>query len=57
MSLEPPERRSLPGLPTDAASLRQRDEAMQRLLVRLFVIPGTKRQVGLDVLLDLVPVL
>ena len=41
---------------TDPASVRQRVEAMERVLERLFVIPGTKRQVGLDVILDLVPV-
>jgi hypothetical protein len=29
---------------------------MERLLERLFVIPGTKQPVGLDVILDLVPV-
>ena len=38
------------------ASVRQRVEAMEKLLERLFVIPGTKRTVGLDVVLDLVPV-
>ncbi|AXJ97014.1 DUF4112 domain-containing protein [Sphingomonas sp. FARSPH] len=40
----------------DAASVRRRIEAMERLLEGLFVIPGTNRRVGLDVLLDLVPV-
>ena len=44
---------SLPG--TDPQSVRQRIEAMERILERLFVIPGTKREVGLDVILDLVP--
>jgi Domain of unknown function (DUF4112) len=42
---------------TDPQSVRQRIEAMEKLLERLFVIPGTNRQVGLDVVLDLVPVL
>lgn len=42
---------------TDPQSVRQRVEAMEKLLERLFVIPGTNRQVGLDVVLDLVPVL
>jgi hypothetical protein len=28
---------------------------MEKLLERLFVIPGTNRQVGLDVLLDFIP--
>ena len=46
----------MPGLGTDPASVRQRVEAMEKLLERLFVIPGTKREVGLDVILDLVPI-
>ena len=37
-------------------NVRQRVEAMERILERLFVIPGTKQQVGLDVILDLVTV-
>lgn len=41
---------------TDPQSVRQRVEAMEKLLERLFVIPGTKREVGLDAILDLVPV-
>ena len=41
---------------TDPQSVRQRVEAMEKVLERLFVIPGTKQQVGLDVVLDLVPV-
>jgi len=41
---------------TDPASVRQRVEAMERVLERLFVIPGTKQKVGLDVVLDLVPI-
>jgi hypothetical protein len=35
---------------------RQRVEALEHLLERVFTIPGTHRKVGLDVLLDLVPV-
>jgi hypothetical protein len=45
----------LPNVGTDPQSVRQRVEAMERILERLFVIPGTKRQVGLDVILDVVP--
>ena len=41
---------------TDPQSVRQRVEAMEKVLERLFVIPGTKQEVGLDVVLDLVPV-
>lgn len=46
-----------PALPTgtDAASVRQRIEAMEKVLERLFVIPGINRPIGLDVILDLVP--
>jgi len=46
---------SLP-LGTDAASVRQRVEAMEALLERLFVIPGINRPVGLDSIVGLVPV-
>ena len=47
---------SFPVVGTDPQAVRQRVEAMERVLERLFVIPGTNRQVGLDVILDLVPV-
>jgi Domain of unknown function (DUF4112) len=40
---------------TDPASVRQRIEAMEKLLEGLFVIPGTNRRFGLDVILDLLP--
>jgi len=45
-----------PGLGRDPAAVRQRVEAMERLLERLVVVPGLNRPVGLDVILDLVPV-
>lgn len=47
---------SLPGLGRDAASVRRRVEAMEALLERMFVVPGLNRPVGLDVILDLIPV-
>jgi len=50
------QRMFLPGVGRDPASVRLRVEAMEKLLERLFVIPGTKQTVGLDVILDLVPV-
>ena len=50
------ERLQFPSLGTDPASVRQRVEALEHVLERLFVIPGTKQPVGLDVILDLVPV-
>ena len=40
----------------DAASVRRRIEAMEKLLEGMFVIPGTNRRVGLDVILDVLPV-
>ena len=45
----------LPGLGTDPASVRQRVEALEKIMERLVVIPGIKKGVGLDVILDLVP--
>ena len=36
--------------------MRQRVEGLEYLLERAFTIPGTNQKVGLDVLLDLVPV-
>ncbi|HEU0066149.1 MAG TPA: DUF4112 domain-containing protein [Sphingomonas sp.] len=49
----------LDGLPLgrDAASIRRRVEALEHVLEGLVTIPGIKRKVGLDVMLDLVPVL
>jgi hypothetical protein len=49
-------KRALP-LGTGPAAVRQRVEAMERVLEHLFVIPGIRRDVGLDVILDLVPVI
>lgn len=42
---------------TDAASVRVRVTAMEKLLERSLVIPGINMPVGLDVLIGLVPVL
>ncbi|PVX29623.1 DUF4112 domain-containing protein [Sphingomonas pokkalii] len=39
----------------DAAAVRQRIEAMEYLLERSLTIPGLRRKIGLDVLLDFVP--
>jgi hypothetical protein len=50
------ERLPLPKLGRDAQSVRQRVEAMERILERLFVVPGLNRPIGLDVILDVVPV-
>jgi hypothetical protein len=50
----PKMRRELP-LGSDAASVRQRIEGMEKLLERMFVIPGINKSVGLDVILDIIP--
>lgn len=49
--------KSLPGMGSDPQSVRQRVEALELLLERSFVIPGTKIPIGLDSLLGLLPVL
>lgn len=46
----------LPSIGTDAASVRRRVEAMEQLLERMIPLPGTRRMVGLDTLLDLIPI-
>jgi len=43
-------------LGNDPGSVRQRVEAMEKLLEGMFTIPGLNRKIGLDVILDLVPV-
>ena len=40
----------------DVESERKRIEAMEHLLEGLFRIPGTNQKVGLDVILDLIPI-
>lgn len=40
----------------DPAAVRVRLEAMERVMEGLFTIPGTNRKLGMDVLLDLIPV-
>ncbi len=41
---------------TDAVSVRKRIEAMEQLLERSFVLPGTRYPIGLDSVVGLVPV-
>jgi hypothetical protein len=40
----------------DPASVRQRVEALERVMERIVVLPGINRPVGLDVILDFVPI-
>lgn len=49
--------RDMPGFGRDAASVRRRIEAMETLLEGMFTLPGTRRRVGLDSMIGLVPVL
>lgn len=48
--------RDMPGFGRDPASVRRRVEAMEAVLEGMFVIPGTRRRVGLDSLVGLIPV-
>ena len=45
----------LPPRDSDPASVRQRLEALERVLERLVVVPGINKPVGLDVVLDFLP--
>lgn len=53
---QPSRARSASPTGRDPASVRMRIEAMEKLLEGIFVIPGTNFRVGLDVLLDIIPV-
>ena len=55
--MEPQQPRPM-GLPTgrDPISVRRRIEAIEQLLERSFVIPGTKLPVGLDSVVGLIPI-
>ena len=44
-----------PKISTEPRAVRQRIEAMEKLLEGMFVVPGTSRQVGLDAILSLIP--
>ena len=50
------DRARFPGMGSDPQSVRRRLEALERLLERMVVIPGINRPVGLDVILDFVPI-
>lgn len=56
MDVRNEDRRPFPSLTSDPQSVRARVEALERLMERLFVIPGLNRPVGLDAILSLVPV-
>ena len=56
MVIQPDDKLPFPGFGTDPLSVRRRVEALERILERMFVLPGLNRPVGLDVILDLVPI-
>ena len=43
-------------LQTDPHSVRKRVEVMERVLERSFTVPGTKQKFGLDVILEVIPI-
>ena len=45
----------MPPLGSEPAAVRQRIEGMEKLLERMFVIPGINKPIGLDVILDIIP--
>lgn len=47
---------AMPGMGRDAASVRQRIEALERLMEGVVTLPGTRQRMGLDAILGLVPV-
>ncbi len=55
MDVHSEDRRPLPRLGTDPQSVRNRVEGLERLMERLFTIPGLGRPVGLDAILSLIP--
>lgn len=45
-----------PNLSKEPKAVRARIEALERVMENLFTVPGINRKVGLDVMLDLIPV-
>ena len=56
MPINDSDRRPFPALSSDPQSVRTRVDALERAMENLFRVPGLNRGVGLDVLLDFVPV-
>lgn len=57
MDIKDNDRRPFPKMTSDPRAVRARIEALERVMEHLFTIPGTNRKVGLDVMLDLIPVI
>ncbi|HEX7822910.1 MAG TPA: DUF4112 domain-containing protein [Sphingobium sp.] len=47
----------MPGMGRDVASVRQRIEALERLMEGMVTLPGTRQRMGLDAILGLVPII
>ena len=56
MDIRSEDRAPFPGFGSDPHSVRVRLETMERLLERMVVIPGINKPIGLDVILDFVPI-
>ncbi len=55
MEIRQEDKKPFPHLDTDPQAVRKRVEALERVMERLFVIPGLNRPIGLDAILSLVP--
>ena len=55
MDIRKEDRRPSPRPGCDPQSVRNRVEGLERVMERLFVIPGLKRPIGLDAILSLIP--
>ena len=56
MDIDDTDRRRFPTMSSEPKAVRARIEALERVMENMFTVPGINRKVGLDVLLDLVPV-
>lgn len=56
MNINDSDRRALPRLSNEPKAVRARIEALERVMENLIRVPGLNRGVGLDVVLDFVPV-
>lgn len=55
VDVRPEDRKPFPSLGNDPQSVRRRVEALERMMERMFVVPGLNRPVGLDAILSLIP--
>ena len=48
---------NIPPVGTDPVSVRQRIEAMEAILERCIVLPGSDRKIGLDAVIGIIPII